>query len=113
MLQFFFAAKITHVLKKGRDTYGDEALALDDVQDFVVFLLKSIFGLRSNFASFFWNCQFVVEVFGVLDCGKCTSSNRAGLGGNEDEQLAFAFFFTCDLGVVACCLCIIAPTIRP
>ena len=61
MLQFFFAAKITHVLKKGRDTYGDEALALDDVQDFVVFLLKSIFGLRSNFASFFgtanlWLC---------------------------------------------------------
>ena len=44
-------------------------------------------------------CQFVVwfEKKPCVDGGKCTSSNsRAGfwVEGNEDEQLAFAFFFS-------------------
>ena len=116
----FFAAKITHVLKKRKGHIWRWSSCTWWCARLCGFLTKIDFWSQIQFCKLFWNCQFVVvhiiwenKVFGVLDCGKCTSSNRAGLGGNEDEQLAFAFFFTCDLGVVACCLCIIAPTIRP
>ena len=63
MLQFFFAAKITHVLKKGRDTYGGEALALYDVQDFVVFLLK----YKIDFWSQIQFCKYFLELISEKD----------------------------------------------